>query len=305
MINVFRKIKNKIVKYILEEKIRIFFKKLWLAIYKSIFTFDLHAGYETSGYLAFTIIFALFPFMIFFTLLISYFGQTEIGIKLLEILEMSLPTDIKKTLLPVIDNVIHGSKIGIISLATLTLIWTASSLIQGLKIILDKAYRIVKTNNNSGIKSYLFGRFGSIMKFLFITILIILAIFFTIIFPKILVLINKLIPLEYNYNNILTKLKPLLLMFFMFVFVLSINYIIPSRQQKMKFVIPGSILTTIGWFLSIKVLTFYLAKVAEFQAVYGSLAGIIITLFFFHIMTIILIFGAEFNYNLKDVFKMK
>lgn len=304
MINVFRKIKNKIVKYILEEKIRIFFKKLWLAIYKSIFTFDLHAGYETSGYLAFTIIFALFPFMIFFTLLISYFGQTEIGIKLLEILEMSLPTDIKKTLLPVIDNVIHGSKIGIISLATLTLIWTASSLIQGLKIILDKAYRIVKTNNNSGIKAYLFGRFGSIMKFLFITILIILAIFFTIICPKILIFINKFVPIDYNYN-VLTKLKPLLLMFFMFVFVLSINYIIPSRQQKMKFVIPGSILTTIGWFLSIKVLTFYLTKVVEFQAVYGSLAGIIITLFFFHIMTIILIFGAEFNYNLKDVFKMK
>ena len=304
MANIFKSLKNNIVRYIVKEKIKIFFKKFWLAIYKSIFTFDLHAGYETSGYLAFTIIFALFPFMIFFTLLISYFGQTEIGIKLLEILEMSLPTDIKKTLLPVIDNVIHGSKIGIISLATLTLIWTASSLIQGLKIILDKAYRIVKTNNNSGIKAYLFGRFGSIMKFLFITILIILAIFFTIICPKILIFINKFVPIDYNYN-ILTKLKPLLLMFFMFVFVLSINYIIPSRQQKMKFVIPGSVLTTIGWFLSIKVLTFYLTKVAEFQAVYGSLAGIIITLFFFHIMTIILIFGAEFNYNLKDVFKMK
>ena len=304
MSNIFKSIKNNIVRYIVKEQIKIFFKKLWLAIYKSIFTFDLHAGYETSGYLAFTIIFALFPFMIFFTLLISYFGQTEIGIKLLEILEMSLPTDIKKTLLPVIDNVIHGSKIGIISLATLTLIWTASSLIQGLKIILDKAYRIVKTNNNSGIKAYLFGRFGSILKFLFITILIILAIFFTIICPKILIFINKFVPIDYNYN-VLTKLKPLLLMFFMFVFVLSINYIIPSRQQKMKFVIPGSVLTTIGWFLSIKVLTFYLTKVAEFQAVYGSLAGIIITLFFFHIMTIILIFGAEFNYNLKDVFKMK
>ena len=121
---------------------------------------------------------------------------------------------------------------------------------------------------------------------------------------KILIFINKFVPIDYNYN-VLTKLKPLLLMFFMFVFVLSINYIIPSRQQKMKFVIPGSILTTIGWFLSIKILTFYLTKVAEFQAVYGSLAGIIITLFFFHIMTIILIFGAEFNYNLKDVFKMK
>ncbi|MDD2839968.1 MAG: YihY/virulence factor BrkB family protein [Rickettsiales bacterium] len=283
-------------KLIYVEKIKIFLKKLWAITYKSVFTFNLHNGFENAGYLAFSIIFAIFPFMIFFTILIGYFGQTEIGIKLIDILSTSLPSDITKTLLPVIDNVINGSKVGILSIATLTLMWSASSLVQELKSILDKAFRI-KTN-----RSYLLGRLGSILKFLLITILIISAIFFTIIFPKLLLFVSHFIPIGYNSDNIFIVLRPLLVNLFMFLFIISIYYIIPSKQNKLKNVIWGSLLTLVGWSISLKILTFYLTKMSQFQVVYGSLAGIIITLFFFQIMATILIFSAEFNYHIKDAF---
>ncbi len=293
---IINRVREKIKRFLFKSKVNKFFKNLWKVIYKTIFTFNLHGGSENAGYLAFSIIFAIFPFMIFFTIIIGYIGQTEIGIKLIEILEDTLPEDIVKTLLPVIDNVIHGPKGGILSIATLTLIWSASSLVQGLKGVLDKAFRI-KSNN-----SYFLGRLGSIIKFLLMTIFIIISIFATIIFPKILLVINKFVPIHYNPDNILVFLKPFLLSIFLFIFIESIYYIIPSKQTRPKDVFWGSILTLIGWTISLKVLTFYLQKIAKFQVVYGSLAGIIITLFFFHIMAIILIFGAEFNYNMREVF---
>ena len=292
-------IKKKIRLFFLKSKTGKFLKKLWIVIYKTVFTFNLHGGSENAGYLAFSIIFAIFPFMIFFTIIIGYMGQTEIGIKLIEILETTLPEDIVKTLLPVIDNVINGPKGGILSIATLTLIWSASSLVQGLKGVLNRAFRI-KSNN-----SYFLGRLGSIIKFLLMTIFIIISIFATIIFPKILLVINNFIPIHYNPDNIIVLLKPFLLSIFLFIFIESIYYIIPSKQSRPKDVLFGSILTLIGWTISLKVLTFYLQKMAKFQVVYGSLAGIIITLFFFHIMAIILIFGAEFNYNAIEVFSSK
>ena len=292
-------IKRKIRLFFLKSKTGKFLKKLWTVIYKTVFTFNLHGGSENAGYLAFSIIFAIFPFMIFFTIIIGYMGQTEIGIKLIEILETTLPEDIVKTLLPVIDNVINGPKGGILSIATLTLIWSASSLVQGLKGVLNRAFRI-KSNN-----SYFLGRLGSIIKFLLMTIFIIISIFTTIVFPKILLVINNFIPIHYNPDNIIVLLKPFLLSIFLFIFIESIYYIIPSKQSRPKDVLFGSILTLIGWTISLKVLTFYLQKMAKFQVVYGSLAGIIITLFFFHIMAIILIFGAEFNYNAIEVFSSK
>ncbi len=287
---------NKFRKKLFISKIKKFLKKLWNVIFKTIFTFNLHAGTENAGYLAFSILFAIFPFMIFFTIIIGYMGQTEIGTKLIEMFQLALPDDIVKTLFPVIDNVINGPKTGILSIATLTLIWSASSLVQGLKVVLDRAFRI-KTKN-----SYFLGRLGSIIKFLLMTIFIIAAIFVTIIFPKILLFINNFIPIDYDSNNILIFLRPLLLNLFLLTFILSIYYIVPSKQNKIKNVFWGSILTLAGWAISLKVLTFYLQKMAKFQVVYGSLAGIIITLFFFHIMAIILIFGAEFNYNLNEEF---
>ena len=280
-------------------KIIRFFKQIWKIIFKTIFTFNLHAGTENAGYLAFSILFAIFPFMIFFTIIIGYIGQTEIGIKLLEIFEIALPEDIVKTLIPVIDNVINGPKTGILSIATLTLIWSSSSLVQGLKGVLDRAFRIKSKD------SYFLSRFISILKFLLMTIFIIFSIFITIIFPKILLFLKKFIPISFDSNNILIFLKPFLLNTFLFIFILSIYYIVPSKQNKLKDVLCGSIITLIGWIISLKVLTFYLQKMAKFQVVYGSLAGIIITLFFFNIMAIILIFGAEFNYNLNNFFKKK
>ena len=101
---------NKIRKKIFFAKIKKFFKTMWTVIFKTIFTFNLHAGTENAGYLAFSILFAIFPFMIFFTIIIGYMGQTEIGTKLIEMFQLALPDDIVKTLFPVIDNVINGPK---------------------------------------------------------------------------------------------------------------------------------------------------------------------------------------------------
>ena len=287
---------NKIRKKFLFLKIKNFFKRLWSVIYKSIFTFNLHGGIECAGYLSFSLLFAIFPFMIFFTIIIGYFGQTQIGIELIEMLKFGLPDDIIKTLFPVIDNVIYAPKTGVLSIAMLSLIWSASSLVDDLRGIIDRAFRI-KTK-----KSYFWIRLASICKFLVMTILIIVGIFITIIFPKILVFLSEFMPMHYDSNNILIFLKPLLLNLFLFTFILSIYYITPSKQNKLKDVLWGGILTLVGWFFSLKILTFYLQKMAEFQVVYGSLTGIIATLFFFYVMAIILIFGAEFNYNINHEF---
>ena len=282
----------KLTKYSFVKKHYDLLNKIGQIFYKTIFTFNLHNGSVNAGYIAFSIIFAIFPFMIFFTMIIGAMGQTEIGIRFIQILKMSLPQEIFSTLLPIIDNVIHSSKAGILSIATFTLIWSASSLVSGLNIVLNQAYGIkIK-------KTYFSKRFICVVKFLIIINLIIIAIFSTIVLPKILNLINIIIPINYSPDNILIVLKPLLLIFFLLLTILMIYYIIPSVQFKIKDIIWGSVFTLVGWMISLKAFTFYIEKMAKFQLIYGSLAGIIITLYFFQIMAMILIFGAELNYNI-------
>ena len=45
--------------------------------------------------------------------------------------------------------------------------------------------------------------------------------------------------------------------------------------------------------------TLYLRAVPSFSITYGSLGGIIVTLFFFYISALLFVFGAEFNSVLR------
>ncbi len=315
MINL-EKLKSMIKKESKKDKIKVFFKKILKTLSNSIVSFNLHYGTSEAGYLAYSVLFSIFPFIIFFTLLMGYFGQTEIGIKLLQAMEDVLPEYIVKTIIPVIDSVINAPKKSILSIATLTLIWSSSSIVQSLKNVLDK------TSGHRVRRSYFFRRFLSILKFLLLVLLLIVLITTTIVLPKVADILETYISTSSSFLNSLTALnieydpnkhfslkeiflhiKPFLIISFLLIFISSIYYIIPTKRQKFKEVLWGALLTLCGWMISIKILAFYLEKTTKFQLVYGSLAGIIITLFFFYIMAIILIFGAEFNYNLKKVFK--
>ncbi|MDR3289728.1 MAG: YihY/virulence factor BrkB family protein [Rickettsiales bacterium] len=274
--------------------------KLWRTVYKTIWSFNLHNGIENAGYMSFTLLFTIFPFLIFFMLFVSYFGSTEIGIKLLQVMQENLPKEIAKTIFPVIDNVINAKTGSIISIASITLIWSASSLVQSITAILNRAYRIRKTT------SYIKGRIKSILLFLFMVLFIISMIFTTIILPPIMVFIDNIIPINFHIDEIYFLLKPLLLFLFLFIFIEFIYYVMPSvKKMSLKDTIYGSLLAIFSWVMTGKGLSFYWQHIGNNNAVYGSFAGIIITLFFFNIMSMIFIFCAEFNYNLVSIFKEK
>jgi membrane protein len=281
----------------LKEKYKIFFTKLWKVIYKTTRTFNLHGGVETAGYLSFSLLFAIFPFAIFFTYVISLFGKAQTGLYLLKTIKNTFPPNITETVFPVIDSIINTPIGGILSLATISLLWSSSSMVQTIKGALNKAYRIRK------IPIYFKDRVFSILQFLVMVIFILIMIFLTVILPKTLSLINNLIPIGFDLSNILIVLEPFFLIIFLFIFTEFLYYIMPSkRKMKLKKIFWGSILTVSGWVLSGSILSFYLREMAQYNRVYGSFAGIIVTLFFFFIMSLIFIFGAEFNRNLMDIF---
>ncbi|MDR2526591.1 MAG: YihY/virulence factor BrkB family protein [Rickettsiales bacterium] len=274
-----------------------FFNKLWKIVYKTIWTFNFHNGIANAGYLSFSLLFAIFPFIIFFMLLVSSFGNTDIGVELINVLQENLPDDIVGAIFPVIEDVVNVRKGGMLSIATITLIWSASSIVQTITGILNSAYRIRNT------KIYFINRARSIILFLFMIIFIITIIFITTILPRILNLINAILFIKDFNNNLFGKTSSVLLHLFLLIFVEFIYYFIPSkRKMKFKDTIYGAILTVTGWMIIGKILVFYWSKISNFNAVYGSFTGIFISLFFFNIMSMIFIFGAEFNYSIYEKF---
>jgi membrane protein len=70
---------------------------------------------------------------------------------------------------------------------------------------------------------------------------------------------------------------------------------LPNTRQAFGRVLPGVCVTTVLWLLGASVFSWYVRHLADYAAFYGSLGGVAITLMFFYVSAILLIFGAEIN----------
>ena len=66
-------------------------------------------------------------------------------------------------------------------------------------------------------------------------------------------------------------------------------------QQSWKRVLPGAVLSTALWFLTTVAFGWYVTRFANYSQVYGSLGAGIALLFWLYIISLCVLFGAEFN----------
>ncbi len=66
-------------------------------------------------------------------------------------------------------------------------------------------------------------------------------------------------------------------------------------QQSWKRVLPGAFLSTAMWFLTTLVFGWYVTRFANYSQVYGSLGAGIALLFWLYIISLCVLYGAEFN----------
>lgn len=279
--------------------LRSFLKNIFNTFYKSGLDFIHNKGLVFSGNLAFLLIFSLFPFIIFLTFILGMIGETTLGTQFLEIFRNSLPADTVETIIPRVKEIINSPSPRILSLAFVSIIWTASSFVEGLRDALNMVYRVKDKPN------YFLGRIFSILQFCVITFIIIASVFGLVITPQIINQLNALIPEEFGEVSLLwLNTSGFLMYLILFIMVSLIYYMVPNKKQKIEFVLPGALLVVVGWVVSGKLFSLYLRNdnFNQFNLVYGSLEGIIVTLIFFYMITIILVYGAEFNYHFGENF---
>jgi membrane protein len=66
-------------------------------------------------------------------------------------------------------------------------------------------------------------------------------------------------------------------------------------QQSWKRVLPGAILSTAMWFIATVAFGWYVTRFANYSQVYGSLGAGIALLFWLYIISLCVLYGAEFN----------
>jgi len=282
-------------------KINYYFHKYFLIpikiFRKSIIDTINHDGIEHAGYLAFLSILSFFPSLIFLIAVIGLFGESKIGTDFLHELISTLPNEMSRGLTPRINEIISGPSDGYLTIAIIGVIWTASSSVEGCRTILNRAYRVAFP------PPYILRRLVSIFEFFIIIFVIISGILIFVIVPIVLKYLEKQFSIKLAIDYDFFYLRQVAIFLILTISTSVLYYALPNAKQKIWQTIPGSILAVILWITLVDFFSLYLENFDQMNFVYGSIAGVIISLMFFYLISLVFIFGAEFNYNFHRVYQ--
>ena len=261
-----------------------------------------HDGIEHAGYLSFLLMLSIFPFLVFFMAIVGKLGSVYIANNLVEIIVNSTLVNFIEALRPRIMEITSGPPQGLLTVAILSAIWTASSIFEALRAILNKAYRVNEQ------PAYVLRRLFSIFEFILIITMTILIMFIFGVLPSLMSKISSY--LDFDSANVIKfiesetkQIRYFILLGYGYFLVSFLYYFLPNKKQKFLWTFPGTISVILGWTFFTKLFKYYVVSFSQINVIYGSITGIIIALLYFYFCSVIFIFGAELNYQLETKLK--
>lgn len=270
-------------------------KQFFYIIYKAGDNAVEHDGLELSGYLAFLMLLGIVPFIVLLVALAGFLGDSQTGADFIAFLFGNLPPHVVDALEPRIAEIISGPPQGLLTVAILSSIWTASSAVEGYRTVLNRAYGVHSP------PAYILRRLLSIAQLVIFTFLLLLGMLALVLIPIAMERIELAtgLPLSTAVSLPWERWLFWIVAIVLWLLVGTMYYVLPNIRQRFLSTLPGAAITVAGWMGSAALFSQYLSEFNRINLIYGSLGGIIATLIFFYIVGVIFIYGAEFNYLLK------
>lgn len=261
----------------------------FILFFKKIIDDDIYA---LASQLAYNLILAFIPFLIFLMTLIGFSNLNSEAV--LELLKHIMPGAAYQLIESTVKSVIETQQTGILWISIVLAIWTSSSGFSAVIRGLNKAYGVEE--DRSFIKVKLISMFS-----VFLLAIIIIATLFLIVFSNtIIIVIRKYIPNPEIVLDIWSITKNIVLIFLMVLSFAVMYQMIPCRRLGWLNVIPGAAFTTLGWIGASAGFAYYVNNFGNYSRFYGSLGAVFIFMTWMFLTSFILIMGGEINAILVD-----
>lgn len=245
--------------------------------------------------LTYFLILSVFPFIIMFLNIISY--TPLVREEVLSNIIRYLPFEVQNLINGFAAEIIETSSQGLLSIAAIFGLWTASSGITAVIRAINKAY------DNEETRPFYITKLLSIL-FTIILLISFTLVILTLVFGE--VLGNRLFA-YFGLTDIfldiwyaLRMIIPIVYMIFTFTLFYRFAPITKNvNHVRLRNSIPGAVFTTLGWLLTSTIFSYYVNNFSRYTITYGSIGGIIILLVWLYISSIIIVLGGEINATLK------
>lgn len=257
--------------------------------------FNTDDGSAMAGFIAFSALLSLFPFLIFATTVIGIGVGVEESDSIVDALFNIAPPNVAMTLEPVVHEVLNNKSGEILTLSALFAIWVASNAVEAIRVAFDRAYGVHEPHH------FIINRAKAIGIVFMGAVVAALLGFSILLSPLMLSLAQGFAGIQIPFVAAYMTYGFGITVFLGFVYIL--HRTLPGRPMKNMHIWPGVFVTTLFWVIAATGFSVYLRYTPTYTVTYGTLAGVIITLMFFYITGATILFGAEYNAALSRLEK--
>lgn len=252
-------------------------------------------GFIHAGNLAYLALVSLFPFFIVSAAVASLFGQNDDTIHAVASFLRTLPPEVARLLEQPILDVLKARTGSLLWLGALVGLWTVGSFIETIRDVFRRAYGTEFTN------PFWRYRLGSVAVIVGSVILALVAFAIQGAMTAAEQFIYRVVPIAANVGGWIgwSRLIPAAVMFgALYMLFYSVT---PSKYRYSKCPKwPGALLTTLWWLGATAALPWVLSWLGGYDRTYGSLAGVIVSLFFFYVIGLGISAAAQLNAALAE-----
>jgi membrane protein len=252
-------------------------------------------GFIHAGNLAYMAIIAIFPFFIMGAAIFSFIGEEGERAATVNAVLYALPPMVGNVIEPVARSVIEARSGWLLWAGGLVGLWTVSSLIETIRDILRRAYGTQATHAFWKYRLFSAGVIGGAVILLMVSLIAQFAI------GAAQEVIDAYFPWLGDVIGDL-RLSRIVPAFGLFASLYLLFYTLtPKAYRERRYPKwPGALTTSLWWIAVTVALPPVIRRFFSYDLTYGSLAGIMIALFFFWLVGLGMVVGAELNAALAE-----
>lgn len=237
---------------------------------------------------AFFVILSFLPFLIFLLTLVRFLPvETE---KLLASVQSVFPEAVHDYIGVLLYEVLQKTSGAIVWISVITALWSAS---RGFLVIIQGMNAVY---GNKETRKYFVLRFLSVGYTLVFALVLLLTLVLLVFGNRIFIYAQGKLPLLEEAAFLIISLRTVISFFVLTGFFWGLYLLVPDRKSKhMTEELPGALLSAAGWLGFSYLYSFYIDRMSDFSAMYGSLTAIVLCMIWLYACMYIMFIGAELN----------
>ena len=252
-------------------------------------------GFVHAGNFAYLSLVALFAFCIVAAAIAGSLGQTASGLALVNAFFATVPPGAANALRGPVEAAMQARSGPLLWLSAAVSLWTATSLIETVRDVLNRAYGTTAT------RWFWQYRLGSLVTVVTAVLLAMVALSAQVLVVTAEELVYRYLPAAEQAASYFAwgRIVPFLVLFAS-IYIIYRGLTPRKYRARIYPKWPGAVLVSLWWLGCTTVLPWFVSRVTNYDLTYGSLAGVMIALIFFYLVGLGMVTGAQLNAALAN-----